>query len=242
MILRNDRAETNRHENVKQRRAGERRVWRAGFVVSVALHALIFLLGPRGSILLPASAAAGPDRADYRAADGSVALMALSSAPPTPITRPALPVFDVELAVPDLNTVVPLPELAVDLPNLLDSGVGSTVGRDAGDTPDAGIPGATGAGDAGTSREGRSRLIPPSPRGIVIPPTKEDLRGSEIEVWVFVDQQGRVVADSTRIQPPTPDRGFNEQLLGDAAQWVFEPARQNGVPVAAWFPYTISME
>ena len=231
-----------RREGVRQRRVREGRVGRWAFLVSAAIHALIFLFGPRGSVLISSTAAAGPDRADFRAADGSMTVLVLSSAPPTPIRRPALPVVNVELEVPELNTTEPLPEVALDLPDLLDSGVGSTSGRDPGDVSDAGIPGATGAGDAGTSREGRSRIVPPSPRGIILPPTSEDLRGSRIEVWVFVDEQGRVVADSTRLQPPTQDGRFNEQLLGEAAQWVFDPARQNGAPVAAWFPYTISME
>ncbi len=241
MIPQQDRVQ-NRHEDVRQRRARERRMWRAAFLVSVAIHVLIFILGPRGSIPLSSLAAAGPDRGDFRAADGSMAVIGLSSAPPRQIVRPALPIVDVEVAVPELNTAEPLAEVELNLSDLLDAGVGSTSGRDPGDVSDAGVPGSRGAGNAGTSAQGTSRLIPPSPRGIILPPTNDDLRGSEIEVWVFVNEQGRVVADSTRLQPPTPDRGYNEQLLGEAAQWVFEPARQNGTPVAAWFPYTISME
>jgi hypothetical protein len=77
---------------------------------------------------------------------------------------------------------------------------------------------------------------------MIIPPTNRDLRGSEIEVWVFVNEQGRVVADSTQLRPPTRDRRFNEQLTREAAEWIFNPARENGVPVAAWFPYVIAMD
>ncbi|NIP60097.1 MAG: hypothetical protein GWM92_17380, partial [Gemmatimonadetes bacterium] len=65
--------------------------------------------------------------------------------------------------------------------------------------------------------------------------------GTEVQVWVFVDERGRVVPDSTRLRPPTDDRAFNRRLVEEAAQWVFEPARQGGEAVAAWFPYTISM-
>ena len=60
-------------------------------------------------------------------------------------------------------------------------------------------------------------------------------------MWVFVDAAGKVVADSTRLNPPTSDRGFNRRLIDEAAEWVFNPATRNGQPVAAWFPYTISM-
>jgi hypothetical protein len=49
------------------------------------------------------------------------------------------------------------------------------------------------------------------------------------------------VADSTRLNPPTSDRGFNRRLIEEAAEWVFHPARRNNQAVAAWFPYTISM-
>jgi len=104
-----------------------------------------------------------------------------------------------------------------------------------------GIEGGQGRGDGGTAAEGRFQLIPPSPRGMIIPPTNRSLRGKQVEVWVFVDAAGKVVADSTRLNPPTSDRGFNRRLIAEAAEWVFNPARKNDEPVAAWFPYTISM-
>ena len=80
-----------------------------------------------------------------------------------------------------------------------------------------------------------------APRGMIIPPQNDDLRGTEVQVWVFVDTRGRVVADSTRLDPPTRDRGFNRRLIREAAEWVFRPAVQEGKPVASWFPYRISM-
>lgn len=227
-------------ESVRDRRRRERRVWRYALLLSVMIHALILLFGPGGEIPMPTSAA-GPDNADAVAAAGSMTVVSLSSAPPAAIVRPPPPVFEAD--VPETEPIPePFPDVSLDLPDVPEPGVGSTTGTDLADTPDAGIPGAVGGGNAGTSELGRSGLIPPSPRGMIIPPTNRDLRGSRIEVWVFVDEQGRVVPDSTRLQPPTSDRGFNEQLVGEAAQWIFEPARENGAPVAAWFPYTISME
>ena len=76
---------------------------------------------------------------------------------------------------------------------------------------------------------------------MIIPPANKGLRGVEVQVWVFVNEHGRVVADSTRLDPPTRDRGFNRQLMREAAQWVFRPGTLDGKPVAAWFPYVISM-
>jgi WD40 repeat protein len=63
----------------------------------------------------------------------------------------------------------------------------------------------------------------------------------QVEVWVFVNEEGRVVPDSTHLRPPTGDRRFDEQLAREASGWVFDPAREDGLPIAAWFPYTISM-
>ena len=232
----------NRHEDVRERRIGERRIWRAGLGASLVLHALLFLFGPRGLVPLPSADAAGPDTGDVRAADGTMAVIPLSSAPPAPIRRPALPVVTVQVTVPELNPADPTAEFAVDLPEIRDTGVGSTSGRDPGDLQGVGIPGGAGTGNAGTVLEGRARVIPPRPRGIILPPANEELRGRQIEIWVFVDERGDVVADSTRLEPPTPDATFNEHLAGEASRWSFDPARENGTPVAAWFPYTVSME
>jgi hypothetical protein len=56
---------------------------------------------------------------------------------------------------------------------------------------------------------------------------------------VWVDETGRVVPDSTRLDPPTSDRSLNRRLIAEAADWVFEPARQGGQPVATWFDYRV---
>jgi hypothetical protein len=58
-------------------------------------------------------------------------------------------------------------------------------------------------------------------------------------VWVFVDERGRVVSDSTRLEPPTSDRDFNQRLIHSAAEWTFRPALRGGNLVASWFPYTL---
>jgi hypothetical protein len=166
----------------------------------------------------------------------------MGSPPPAIPQPPVIPVPEVFLLEPE----VILPEIPQEVepaePEVLVPGIGTGTGDDRLDAGDSGLPGATGQGDAGTGAEGLARLIPPSPRGMIIPPTNRDLRGTEVQVWVFVNEQGRVVADSTQLRPPTSDRRFNEQLTSEAAQWVFNPARENGTPVAAWFPYVIGMD
>ena len=51
-------------------------------------------------------------------------------------------------------------------------------------------------------------------------------KGVTLQVWVFVDERGRVVADSTRLDPPTRDGGLNRQLIMEASEWLFRPAVQ----------------
>jgi hypothetical protein len=85
-----------------------------------------------------------------------------------------------------------------------------------------------------------SPLVPPSPRGMIIPPRHEEFRKTEVTVWVFIDERGRVVSDSTRLEPPTSNEGLNRALRREAAEWIFSPARQNGRAVPAWFPYVIT--
>ena len=117
----------------------------------------------------------------------------------------------------------------------------AVAGTEPGALEGPGLPDGTGEGDDGNAAEGLNQLQPPAPRGMIIPPRNRDLRGTEVQVWVFVDERGRVVPDSTRLDPPTRDRGFNRRLMEEAAEWIFRPALQAGQPVASWFPYTIFM-
>lgn len=212
-----------------ERRQRLRRIWWRALGVSVLVHAIFFLFFGRTPIPASPFAAAGPRAGDDRAAQGSMEALALSSRPPAPIVPPPVP-------LPTLESIDPIdfePEIETDL--------GSTLGDQTGLDAAPGLETGTGAGDGGTAEEGRFRLTPPTPRAMILPPTSDNLKGRQVEVWVFVDEQGRVVADSTRLNPPTSDRSFNARLIEEASEWVFEPARQGGKAVASWFPYTISM-
>lgn len=229
-------------ESVGERRDRERRIWRSAFLISLGLHLLLFLIWPSGGDPVSPFAAAGPRDMDEQAAEGIMRAVALRSAPADPITPPPTPVIEADLPEPVEVEPDATPEVDLAEPELPEPGQGSTEGADEEETDPVGLPGATGGGDAGTTDEGRFRVVPPSPRGMIIPPTHRSMRGQEVEVWVFVDERGRVVPDSTRLEPPTSNRSFNDQLMREAAQWVFQPARRGEEPVAAWFPYTISME
>ena len=217
--------------SVIQRRASQNRVFRNALGLSVLWH--VFLLSFLWRVVpIPASpfSAAGPRNGDFRAAGGG--MQALNLQPPSirPITPPRVPILSLEVTDPVVFDTEP----AIDLSVLTGEGMGT------GDGP-PGIEGGTGRGDGGTGDEGYFQVVPPSPRGMIIPPTNRNLRGRQVEVWVFVDATGKVVPDSTRLNPPTSDRSFNRRLMEEAAEWVFNPARKNDQPVAAWFPYTISM-
>jgi len=214
---------------VGERRRHERTLWRVAILVSVGLHALLFL-GWRGQVIPPSPfAAAGPRSGDRFAARGGMQAMNLRTPPSLPIVPPPVPLPTLtELDPPEFE-----PEVAVD--------AAAAMGDAPGAAMEAGLPEGTGRGDGGNADEGLFRLQPPSPRGMIIPPANRNLRGTSVEVWVFVDEAGRVVADSTRLNPPTRDRDFNRRLINEAAEWVFRPAMKGGEPVASWFPYVISM-
>lgn len=204
-----------------------------GLLLSLAVHLLLFM-GWQGPVI-PESpfSARGPRAGDYRAAGGSMEAMNLAIPASRPIIRPPVPLA-VEVEVePVVIAAEPAPTTA--------QVIGAAPGRGTG----TGTGSASGAGDGrgggGDADSGRYRLEPPTPRGMIIPPANKSLKGTTVEVWVFVNEQGRVVADSTRLNPPTKDRGFNQRLIREASEWVFRPATREGLAVASWFPYQISM-
>jgi hypothetical protein len=215
-----------------ERRRLERPVWLRGVVASAALHLLVLLYFPTQSIPVSPNAAAGPRAGDDRAAAGGLQTMNMRVPPPRPVTPPSIP-------VPTLTDVQPV-EFEPDPDPVFEPAAitGDMLSLDSA----PGIADGTGEGDGGTSDEGLFRLEPPRPQGLIPPrpPDDDRLRGTEVRVWVFVDARGRVVADSTRLDPPTPNRGYNRRLIRDAAEWRFYPAERDGRAVASWFDYNVA--
>lgn len=220
------------------------RRWRWALLASVLFHLLV-VLAFRQSRSLPASpfAAAGPRAGDDQAAPGGgmhvVALrVELPPAEPQPIPRPPEPIPTPDVKIQPVQ-LEPKPQLQ---PATLQSQGGGAQAEGKGRNVGPGLEGGTGRGDGGTAAEGRFRLVPPSPRGLILPPSDPPgkVRGKEVEVWVFVTTRGAVVPDSTRVAPSTGDSKFDRRLREQAAEWLFEPARRAGQPVAEWFRYTIN--
>lgn len=214
----------------RDRRLGERKFWRAGMAISIAIHLSLFLFWRIPSPTVSPYSAAGPNAGDDRAASGSMQALQLALAPPRQIVPPRAPV----IVLTDVEPVQFEETVEVDF--------ASALGERPGNGEGPGIEEGQGRGDGGTAAEGRSRVLPPSPRSMILPPANRSLREKQVEVWVFVLETGRVASDSTRLVPPTSDRDFNRRLIQEAARWMFEPARRGGMPVAAWFQYVISME
>ncbi|MDA0327492.1 MAG: hypothetical protein O2958_00565 [Gemmatimonadetes bacterium] len=215
--------------NTTDRRHRERRIWRNGLLISAIIHLLLFFAWRGNVIPLSPFAAAGPQAGDNRAAAGSLQALNVRTPPPVPIVPPPVPIA-VEVAVEP-----------VDFEQEVEYDPASVLGEEPGLLEGPGLADGPGEGDGGNAAEGLFRLEPASPHGLIIPPSNSSLRNTEVQVWVFVDERGRVVSDSTRLAPPTRDGGYNRRLIREASEWVFRPATQDGKAIASWFAYKLSM-
>ena len=206
--------------NVKGRRRKERKIWRNALLASLLFHLLAFVVSSQRPIPKLPLSSAGPNAADLHAARGGMQAMSISFPPPRPLTPPAIPIpTEIEVDPVDLDI-----EVDFDLAVLL------------GEPGLPGPPGLEGEG-AGTGAEGQGVFTEPRPQSMIMPPTQKRFATG---VWVFVNESGRVVADSTRLDPPTKDRKLNRRLIEEAAEWRFYPATRNGEPVAAWLRFALS--
>lgn len=217
------------------------RALRWGLVLSLIVHAGLFVVFHQTSIPPSPFSAAGPQAGDNRAARGGGMEAVELRAPAEPAVSPPEPEPD---ATPDPTEVEPpeprIQDIGLPSPTISDlMSVPGPLGRI--DAP--GLADGAGEGAGGSETEGRFTVVPPRPRGLILPPgdRPDRVRGKEVDVWVYVSAAGRVVADSTRLDPSTGDRGFDRRLRQHASGWVFEAARRDGRSVGEWFRYTISM-
>jgi periplasmic protein TonB len=235
-------------------KAREEARWRKarsiGIIGTVLLHLLLLLLIRPFELPPPyTSPAAGPAAGDIRPAGGGSGMTMVDVRPERP--PPPAEQIPVPVPVPVPREVVPIPEPVetpsprpdpgpAPAPSAPGTGGPGTGGQD-GPATGPGTSTGTGDGGGGDGAGGPPPIIPPTPRGVFIPPSGRpaSARGQEITVWVFVTDRGRVERNSIRLEPPTSDSRYNQRLIQSVAEWVFDPARQGGRPVPVWYSYQI---
>jgi outer membrane biosynthesis protein TonB len=217
------------------------RIMRRSFVLSIILHILLVLLFRRDMPLPDVPMSAAGDQADdaRAAAGGGMEVIAYTVVEPPPVETEAMPIpvpVPTEQPVPPPEVVEPPAPAPAQTPGQ-STAASEGRGQDTGPGTDSG----TGLGAGGTGEEGDSRVVAPSPRGLILPPSDRPsrVRGNTVTVYVFVTERGSVVSDSTRVAPSSGDSRFDTRLRRQASEWVFNPARRNGLPVADWFRYDI---
>ena len=89
-------------------------------------------------------------------------------------------------------------------------------------------------GDGG----GGDRFTAPGPRSLVpAGDAPREVKGLRVTVRVYVDATGEPTGD-VELEPPTPNRRFNDILKRKVREMRYHPARRNGNPVPGWAEIT----
>lgn len=231
-------------------RAREDERWRraraVGILGTVLIHFLLLILFRQAALPTQSeSAAAGPPLGDIRPSGGGsgltmVELRAEEVQPPEEVVEPVPVPVEVVVTPVEVPPVAPAPTPAPAAPSAPGTTAPGT-GGEQGSATGPGLADGDGAGGGGQSDGGVARIEPPTPRGLFIPPPGRpaSARNQEITVWVYVNTSGRVERSTIRLEPPTSDSRYNQRLIQSAAEWVFNPARQDGQPVPVWYQFQI---
>ena len=209
---------------IKDRHRRERRIWRNGIAMSVAVHFLVFFTWKITAVPTAPPMTPGPEQIEGIVDEGSLRALSIWVPPNLPIVPSPIPIpsqidiQEVKLAQIMEGDTVPVFGKRPSLDKLPGLGDGS------------GIP-----------HQGASGWMSATPRDIVILSNEHDLSGKEIQVWVFIDESGGVIPDSTYLDPVPEDKDFNRRLIRQAAEWLFRPATRDGKPVVSWFTYRIAI-
>ncbi|MDE2879146.1 energy transducer TonB [Candidatus Palauibacter soopunensis] len=135
----------------------------------------------------------------------------------------------------------PRPVLAVDMPEIqvreTEIEVASELLPVGAPAPSPGRGAGFGPGDEGAGGGEGDGYVSPVPRSVVPhwdPPSA--VRGMEVTVRVFVDATGR--PGLVELDPPTPDEGFNRDIMRQVRAWEYRPALRHGTPVDGWAEIT----
>ena len=211
--------------SLDERRNAGKKIGRNALLISLLFHAVVFFFWRTNGPLMSPFAAAGPRAGDNRAAGGSMTSMAIRIPPPRPIVPPRIPLPTV---TPDIMEFEPE----------VDQSPMDVIGDRPGNSPGPpGIEGGTGQGDGGTAEEGLFRLVPPSPRGMIMPPANDKLKGREVEVWVFVDERGSAARSQIHTSSGYP--ALDNAAAQIVEQMEFSPAMNRDKPVGVWIAQPI---
>lgn len=207
----------------RSRREGEARraraAWWGGLILSVAVHALAFLLWPSARILLDDLRAESP-RGFERTEPVRVLELPRPQRPSEAAERPVVP--RTALAVRRAST--PTPKL--DLTRV---------------EPVAARPPAvrsSAPGQPTASDDPGERYVQPIARAI-LPDWRapRSLHGVVVTARVYLDEAGDPTG-LVELVPPTPDRDVNREIVYQVRRLEYQPAQRNGRPVAAWAEVT----
>lgn len=196
----------------------ERAAWGAGILVSVLLHALLFLLWPGGPV--PAEGTPTADALRFSASDDPVRVIDVREPARREIEVPKRPLLALEM-----------PEIGAD--ELVRSSPEPAW------TPAVRPPSPPGFGPRlpATIEEGDGYVRPIALS--ILPDWKppRSLHGVEIIVRVHTSAAGRATG-LVELVPPTPDAAWNRQIVSRVRGLEYRPAVRNGQPVAAWAEIT----
>lgn len=200
----------------------DRAAWWGGLLASALLHALVFLIWVGEA---PGLEAGAPGARTPTLAAGGGGMRSVNVAPPSrrEIPPPPRPILAVE--VPEVE----IREAEVSL-------IGNDLVPVGAPAPLPGLGGGPGRGDGGSGGDGDGYSAP-VPRSVVPhwdPPSS--VRGMEVTVRVFVDPTGR--PSLVELDPPTPDDGFNREIMNQVRRWEYRPAQRQGVAVEGWAEIT----
>lgn len=203
------------------RRRRDRAAWWGGMLASALLHAFV-LFGPAGRAPEFERLASRGTNPELRVGGGGLQSVRISPPRRVEIPPPPRPVLAVD--APEIEVRETAPEISADL---------LPVGAP---TLPAGRAAAAGPGE-GEGGGGTDGYISPVPRSVVPhwdPPGS--VRGMEVTVRVFVDATGR--PSLVELDPPTPDEGFNRDIVRQVRAWEYRPARRDGAAVEGWAEIT----
>lgn len=205
----------------RYRRRG-RDVWWGGMLVSVAIHALVFLLWPSATVLL--QSVQGSDAA--RALDPAHPLQMVDLSEPRLAPQTARPVIARQSPRVAVREIAPWrPTLALTPADPIPVPRGPSAPGDAGDPSGARLP----AGEGYVQPIARS-ILPEwrAPR---------TLHGVVVTARVYVDASGDPTG-LVELVPPTRFREVNREIVYRVRRLEYQPARENGRAVAAWAEVT----